>query len=217
LCFIYKNMKTIITLLFVVALSPVAAQPLALADSSFYMPVEDVFMVPGRGVAVVGKISTGVVYNGKQVQIKGFSATPTLLTVTSVDKGGVVNARGGPGDLVALIFERGINKEDVYRGMVATDTGFGKNELTADIEIKLVARTAATYQDGDFITLYINAQMIPNCEVILPRGQKLLPGVQRTVKIHFPVYTVVIPNLPIGVFSADRKSIGIGKVIVAGG
>ncbi|MBL7727348.1 MAG: hypothetical protein JNM68_06685 [Dinghuibacter sp.] len=192
----------------------VVAQPRSLADSSFYMVVEDVFDVPHRGLAVVGKVSTGRVRTGALVHLKGFSERPRALTVSSVDKYGVTHSSAGPGDNTGLIFARGVTKADVQRGMVVTDTGFGKLEVLTVAELKLNANAGVTYRDGDMLTLFINGINVPNCELVLPRGETLRPGVKKQVKISFPVHEVLIPNLQIAIMK-EYKAIGSGKIVIA--
>lgn len=207
-------MKFFLFVLLLLCQVPARTQPRSLADSSFYMVVEDVFNIPYRGLAVTGKVSTGKVHTGSMVHVKGFSERPIAVQVSSVDKLGVTHSSAGPGDNTGLIFAGGITKADVRRGMVVTDTGFGKLDVIVTAEIKLNANAGVTYRDGSMLTIYINGDHIPNCELILPRGETLQPGVKRQVKLSFPVYEVFIPNLAIAVMN-NYKGIGMGKIIIA--
>jgi translation elongation factor EF-Tu-like GTPase len=187
-----------------------------LPDSAFYMPIEDVFNVPGKGVAVTGKISTGKITVGKRINIMGFSGVALVVTVTAINKAGAGVPQAVAGDLVGLIFSTGVTQEQVMRGMVAIDGNFGKLDVLAVATLTLSTNAGVTYRDGDLISLYYNLKVIPLCELVLPPGQELRPGVPLQVKISFPVYVVMIPNLEFAIWnSSTNRAIGKGTLIVA--
>jgi translation elongation factor EF-Tu-like GTPase len=199
---------------FMVQAQPGRREPLALADSAFYMPVEDVFPVQGRGLAVVGKVSTGKVKPGQLVHLKGFSATPIVARVSVIDKYGGQIAEAMPGDVIGLLFAAGVSADQVKRGMVATDTGFAKLEKSAQAEITILAGTNLTWRNGDEIMAYVNGVDVPGCKLVLPEGQTIKPGRKAKVTIEFPQHLVIIPNLLFAVRNNSFRTTATGKFLV---
>ena len=90
-------------------------------DRDFLMPVEDVFTITGRGTVVTGAIHQGVVHTGDKVQIVGIRDTRET-TCTGVEMFRKMMDEGQAGDNVGLLL-RGIDREDVERGMVIAKPG----------------------------------------------------------------------------------------------
>ena len=92
--------------------------PTRLTDLPFLMPVEDVFSITGRGTVATGRIERGVINSGDPVEILGMGAKEDLKsTVTGVEMFRKILDRGEAGDNVGLLL-RGIEKDDIRRGMV---------------------------------------------------------------------------------------------------
>jgi elongation factor Tu len=85
------------------------------------MPVEDVFSIEGRGTVVTGRIESGVVHVGDEVEIVGIKDT-TKTTVTGVEMFRKTLNEGLAGDNVGCLL-RGTKKEDVQRGQVLAKPG----------------------------------------------------------------------------------------------
>ena len=86
-------------------------------DKPFLMPVEDVFSITGRGTVATGRIETGVVHTGDEVQIIGLGADGKKSVVTGVEMFRKILDEGQAGDNVGLLL-RGIDKNEIKRGMV---------------------------------------------------------------------------------------------------
>jgi elongation factor Tu len=91
-------------------------------DKPFLMPVEDVFTITGRGTVATGRIETGVINTGDEVEIIGFNADKLKTTVTGVEMFRKILDYGEAGDNVGLLL-RGIEKKDIRRGMVIAKPG----------------------------------------------------------------------------------------------
>jgi elongation factor Tu len=91
-------------------------------DKPFMMPVEDVFSIKGRGTVVTGKIDRGVVKVGESVDIVGLRDKTEGTVVTGVEMFHKLLESGQAGDNVGLLL-RGIDREDVERGMVIAAPG----------------------------------------------------------------------------------------------
>lgn len=99
--------------------------PVRDVDKPFLMPVEDVFSITGRGTVATGKIERGVVKTGEGVDIIGLrpiDAKKLTSTCTGVEMFRKILDRGEAGDNVGLLL-RGIDKEDIRRGMVICKPG----------------------------------------------------------------------------------------------
>ena len=86
-------------------------------DKDFLMSVEDVFSITGRGTVATGRIETGVVKTGENVEIIGMQVEKLVSTVTGVEMFRKLLDRGEAGDNVGLLL-RGIDKDKIKRGMV---------------------------------------------------------------------------------------------------
>ena len=85
-------------------------------DKPFLMAVEDVFSITGRGTVATGRIERGIVKVGEEIEIVGIRDTRKT-TVTGVEMFRKLLDEGMAGDNVGLLL-RGIQKEDIERGMV---------------------------------------------------------------------------------------------------
>ncbi|MBS1986967.1 elongation factor Tu [Candidatus Dependentiae bacterium] len=90
-------------------------------DKPFLMPVEGVFSISGRGTVATGRIETGIIKVGQEVEIVGFGAN-IKTTVTGVEMFRKILDEGQAGDNVGLLI-RGTKKEEIERGMVMAKPG----------------------------------------------------------------------------------------------
>ena len=95
--------------------------PLSDRDKPFLMPIEDVFSITGRGTVATGRIETGVVKVGEEVQIMGLGAEMKSV-VTGVEMFRKILDEGEAGDNVGLLL-RGIDYTTIKRGMVICHPG----------------------------------------------------------------------------------------------
>ncbi|OKH89319.1 elongation factor Tu [Thalassospira sp. TSL5-1] len=90
-------------------------------DKPFLMPIEDVFSISGRGTVVTGRVETGIVKVGEEVEIVGIKAT-VKTTVTGVEMFRKLLDQGEAGDNIGALL-RGTKREDVERGQVLAHVG----------------------------------------------------------------------------------------------
>lgn len=90
-------------------------------DKPFLMAVEDVFSITGRGTVATGRIERGLVKVGETVEIVGIKDTAST-TVTGVEMFQKTLDQGMAGDNVGLLL-RGVDKENIQRGMVIAKPG----------------------------------------------------------------------------------------------
>jgi elongation factor Tu len=96
-------------------------EPVRETDQDFLMPIEDIFSIQGRGTVVTGKIDRGTVCIAETVEIVGIKDTQTT-TVTGVEMFRKEMDCGQAGDNCGVLI-RGIDKEEVQRGMVLCKPG----------------------------------------------------------------------------------------------
>ena len=96
-------------------------QPERPVDKPFLMPIEDVFSISGRGTVVTGRVETGVVKVGEEVEIVGIRDT-SKTTVTGVEMFRKLLDQGEAGDNIGALL-RGVGREDVERGQVLAAPG----------------------------------------------------------------------------------------------
>ncbi len=96
-------------------------QPKREIDKSFLMPIEDVFSISGRGTVVTGRIESGVVNVGDELEIVGIKDTQKT-TCTGVEMFRKLLDRGEAGDNVGVLL-RGTKREEVERGQVLCKPG----------------------------------------------------------------------------------------------
>ncbi|MDG2246578.1 MAG: elongation factor Tu [Flavobacteriales bacterium] len=91
-------------------------------EKPFLMSIEDVFSITGRGTVATGRIETGVINSGEEVDIVGMQEEKMKSTVTGVEMFRKILDRGEAGDNVGLLL-RGVDKAAIKRGMVIAKPG----------------------------------------------------------------------------------------------
>ena len=166
--------------------------PVRAVDKPFLMPVEDVFSITGRGTVATGRIETGVVKVGDEVQLIGLGAEGKKSVVTGVEMFRKLLDQGEAGDNVGLLL-RGIDKDEVRRGMVLTHPGVVKpySEFKASVYIlkKEEGGRHTPFHNHYRPQFYIRTMDVTG-EITLPEGTEMvMPGdnLEITVKLIYPV------------------------------
>ena len=95
--------------------------PKRAVDKPFLMPVEDVFSITGRGTVATGRIEAGIVKVGEELELVGMGCDKKT-TCTGVEMFRKLLDEGQAGDNAGLLL-RGIDKEEILRGMVLAKPG----------------------------------------------------------------------------------------------
>ena len=96
-------------------------EPERAIDKDFLMPVEDVFSITGRGTVATGRIESGVVKVGEELELVGMGSE-IKTTCTGVEMFRKLLDEGQAGDNAGLLL-RGVDKEDINRGQVLAKPG----------------------------------------------------------------------------------------------
>jgi elongation factor Tu len=166
-------------------------EPVRDKEKPFLMPVEDVFSITGRGTVATGRIETGVVKVGDEVQILGLGEDKKSV-VTGVEMFRKILDEGEAGDNVGLLL-RGIDKNEVRRGMVITHPG----AITPHSKFKAAIYVLKKEEGGRHTPFHNKYRpqfylrtMDCTGEITLPEGTEMvMPGdnVEITVELIYPV------------------------------
>lgn len=118
-CGTCPDCKSILDL--VKALDDFIPEPLREVDKPFLMPIEDIFSITGRGTVVTGKVERGKLLPGKEVEIIGFGKQWKTIA-TSLEMFRKTLDEGLAGDNIGILL-RGVEKDEVFRGMVVAMPG----------------------------------------------------------------------------------------------
>ncbi|MDC6483482.1 elongation factor Tu [Candidatus Pelagibacter sp.] len=166
-------------------------QPTRDVDKPFLMPVEDVFSISGRGTVATGRIESGVIKTGEEVEIVGIKDTKKSVC-TGVEMFRKLLDSGEAGDNVGILL-RGIERTDIERGQVLCKTG----SITPHTKFEAQAYVLKKDEGGrhtPFFTkyrpqFYFRTTDVTG-EVELPTGTEMvMPGddAKFTVKLITPI------------------------------
>jgi elongation factor Tu len=183
-------------------------------DKPFLMPVEDVFSITGRGTVATGRIETGVINSGEEVQILGMGEAPLKSVVTGVEMFRKILDRGEAGDNVGLLL-RGIEKTQIKRGMVIAKPGSitPHTEFKAEVYIlkKEEGGRHTPFQNKYRPQFYLRTTDVTG-EIFLPEGREMImPGDNVTITVHLIVPVAINKGLRFAIREGGR-TIGAGQV-----
>jgi len=166
-------------------------QPPRPTDKPFLMPVEDVFSISGRGTVVTGRVETGIVKVGEEVEVVGIRNTQKT-TVTGVEMFRKLLDQGEAGDNIGALV-RGLKREDVERGQVLAKPGTVTPHTEFSAEVYVLSKDEGGRHTPFFANyrpqFYFRTTDVTG-EVILPEGTEMvMPGdnVSLSVKLIAPI------------------------------
>jgi len=173
------------------ALDAYIPEPKREVDKPFLMPVEDVFSITGRGTVATGRIERGIVKVQEEVALVGFNSDKKTV-VTGVEMFRKLLDEGRAGDNVGLLL-RGVNKEDIERGMVLAKPGSitPHTKFTAEVYVltKEEGGRHTPFFKGYRPQFYFRTTDVTGA-VELPEGMEMvMPGdnVQMTIELITPI------------------------------
>lgn len=184
-------------------------------DKPFLMPVEDVFSITGRGTVATGRIETGVVHTGDEVNIIGLGAEGRKTVVTGVEMFRKILDRGEAGDNVGLLL-RGVDKKEIKRGMVIAKPGSIKPHTKFKAEVYILKKEEGgrhTPFHNNYRPQFYLRTLDVTGEIKLPEGvEMVMPGdnVTITVELIYPVACNV--GLRFAIREGGR-TVGAGQII----
>ena len=166
-------------------------QPERPLDKPFLMPIEDVFSISGRGTVVTGRVETGMVKVGEEVEIVGIKDTRKTV-VTGVEMFRKLLDQGQAGDNIGALI-RGVGREEVERGQVLCKPGSIKPHTDFSSEVYVLSKEEGGRHTPFFANyrpqFYFRTTDVTGT-VELPEGTEMvMPGdnVQLGVKLIAPI------------------------------
>ena len=154
-------------------------EPVREVDKPFMMPIEDVFSIKGRGTVVTGKVDRGRIKVGEAVEIVGLQETVMNSVCTGVEMFHKLLDEGMAGDNLGILL-RGINREDIERGMVVAHPKSIKGHRKFRSEIYVLTKDEGgrhkPFFSGYRPQFYIRTMDVTG-DITLPEGvEMVMPG-----------------------------------------
>ncbi len=148
-------------------------------EKPFLMPVEDVFSITGRGTVATGRIETGNVHTGDEVELIGLGAEGRKTVVTGVEMFRKILDDGEAGDNVGLLL-RGVDKKEIRRGQVLAKPGSITPHTKFKAEVYILKKEEGgrhtPFHNHYRPQFYLRTLDITG-EIILPEGtEMIMPG-----------------------------------------
>ncbi|MDY6916577.1 MAG: elongation factor Tu [Chloroflexota bacterium] len=187
--------------------------PVRDTEKPFLMPVEDVFSIKGRGTVATGRVERGVITPGTEVDIVGLKETRSIV-VTSLEMFHKTLDRAEPGDAVGCLL-RGVERDDILRGMVLAAKGTVKPHTEADAQVYVLTKDEGG-RHTPFFTGYKPQFYIRTTDVTgtiqLPDGvEMVMPGDNITMRIKLIEPVALEEGLRFAIREGGR-TVGAGAV-----
>ena len=188
-------------------------QPDRPVDQNFLMPIEDVFSISGRGTVVTGRVETGVVNVGDEVEIVGIKDT-TKTTVTGVEMFRKLLDSGQAGDNIGALI-RGVARDEVERGQVLAKPGSVTPHTEFSAEVYVLSKDEGGRHTPFFANyrpqFYFRTTDVTG-EVILPEGTEMvMPGDNVTINVKLIAPIAMDEGLRFAIREGGR-TVGSGVV-----
>ena len=166
-------------------------EPERAIDKAFLLPIEDVFSISGRGTVVTGRVESGIIKVGEEVEIVGIKDT-VKTTVTGVEMFRKLLDEGRAGENCGVLL-RGTKREDVQRGQVLAKPGSIKPHSKFEAEVYVLSKDEGgrhtPFLNGYRPQFYFRTTDVTGA-IQLPEGvEMVMPGdnVQMTVELIHPI------------------------------
>ncbi|HOH23332.1 MAG TPA: elongation factor Tu [Bacteroidales bacterium] len=184
------------------------------SEKDFLMPVEDVFSITGRGTVATGRIETGVIHTGDPVEILGMGAEKLKSVVTGVEMFRKILDTGEAGDNVGLLL-RGIDKDEIRRGMVIAKPGSIKPHKEFEAEVVILKKEEGgrhtPFHNKYRPQFYFRTTDVTG-EVFLPEGvDMVMPGDNLKIRVKLLSEVAINLNLRFAIREGGR-TVGAGQV-----
>ncbi|HBF97677.1 MAG TPA: elongation factor Tu, partial [Alphaproteobacteria bacterium] len=188
-------------------------QPERPKDKPFLMPIEDVFSISGRGTVVTGRVESGIVNVGDEIEIVGIKDTQKTVC-TGVEMFRKLLDQGEAGDNIGALL-RGIDRDEVERGQVLAAPG----SITPHTKFKAEAYILTKDEGGrhtPFFTNYRPQFYFRTTDVTgvvsLPEGTEMvMPGDNVAMDVELIVPIAMDEGLRFAIREGGR-TVGAGVV-----
>ncbi|MCR5297793.1 MAG: elongation factor Tu [Paludibacteraceae bacterium] len=182
-------------------------------DKPFLMPIEDIFSITGRGTVATGRIETGVVKVGDEVELLGLGQDKPAV-VTGVEMFRKTLPEGEAGDNVGLLL-RGIDKNEVKRGMILCHPGQVKPHSKFKAEVYILKKEEGgrhtPFHNKYRPQFYIRTLDVTG-EIHLPEGTEMvMPGDNVTINVDLIEPVACDKGLRFAIREGGR-TVGAGQI-----
>jgi elongation factor Tu len=183
-------------------------------EKAFLMPVEDVFSITGRGTVATGRIETGVVHTGDEVELIGLGAQGRKTVVTGVEMFRKILDDGEAGDNVGLLL-RGVDKKEIRRGQVLAKPGSITPHTKFRAEVYILKKEEGgrhtPFHNHYRPQFYLRTLDITG-EIVLPEGtEMIMPGDNVSIIVEL-IYPVAINKGLRFAIREGGRTVGAGQV-----
>ena len=188
-------------------------QPARDVDKPFLMPVEDVFSISGRGTVATGRVESGVIKTGEEIEIVGIRDTKKSVC-TGVEMFRKLLDSGEAGDNVGVLL-RGTKKEEVERGQVLAKPGSIKPHKKFKCEVYSLSKEEGGRHTPYFANyrpqFYFRTTDVTG-SITLPEGTEMvMPGDNVTLTVELLSPIAMDNNLRFAIREGGR-TVGSGVV-----
>ncbi|MGQ9845967.1 MAG: elongation factor Tu [Bacteroidales bacterium] len=188
--------------------------PIRDIEKPFLMPVEDVFSITGRGTVATGRVETGVVNTGDEMEIVGLGHEKKKTVITGVEMFRKILDRGEAGDNIGLLL-RGIDKKEIQRGMVIAKPGSITPHTHFKAEVYILKKEEGgrhtAFRNHYRPQFYLRTLDITG-EIILPEGvEMVMPGDNLSIEVKL-IYPVAINKGLRFAIREGGRTVGAGQV-----
>ena len=184
-------------------------------EKPFLMPVEDVFSITGRGTVATGRIETGMVHTGDELEIVGLGSEKRKTVCTGVEMFRKILDQGEAGDNVGLLL-RGVDKKEIKRGHVLAKPG----SITPHTKFKAEVYVLKKEEGGRHTPFHNNYRpqfylrtLDITGEIQLPEGTEMvMPGDNVTITVEL-IYPVAINKGLRFAIREGGRTVGAGAVV----
>ncbi len=189
-------------------------EPVRDVDKPFLMAIEDVFSITGRGTVVTGKVERGTLKPGEEVEIVGFRPEPIKTVATSIEMFRKELDEALPGDNVGILL-RGVDKDDVERGMVVAKPGSIKPHTKFKAEVYVLTKEEGGRHTPFFTgyrpQFYFRTTDVTG-EIKLPEGREMvMPGDNVELEVHLIAPVALEEGLRFAIREGGR-TVGAGVI-----
>jgi len=188
--------------------------PLREKDKPFLMPVEDIFSITGRGTVATGRIETGIVHTGDELELIGLGAQGRKTVCTGVEMFRKILDEGQAGDNVGLLL-RGVDKKEIKRGQILAKPGSITPHTRFKAEVYVLKKEEGgrhTPFHNKYRPQFYLRTLDVTGEIHLPEGREMvMPGDNISIEVEL-IYPVA---LNVGLRFAIReggRTVGAGQV-----
>jgi elongation factor Tu len=183
-------------------------------EKPFLMPVEDVFSITGRGTVATGRIETGKVHTGDELQLIGLGAEGRKTVCTGVEMFRKILDDGQAGDNVGLLL-RGVDKKEIKRGQILAKPGSITPHTKFKAEVYVLKKEEGgrhTPFHNKYRPQFYLRTLDVTGEITLEEGREMvMPGDNVTITVNL-IYPVALNTGLRFAIREGGRTVGAGQV-----